>query len=97
VYSDLINLDYRNRKSWAICANLVRPNFTAYMGGECSAHRGKCEMCTTFWLECLKGRDYSEDRGVNVRIILKWILGKYGVRMWTELIWLRIKTDGGLL
>jgi hypothetical protein len=28
-------------------------------------------------LDRLKGRDYSEDRGVDARIILKWILGKY--------------------
>jgi hypothetical protein len=26
--------------------------------------------------ENLKGRDYSEDIGVNEKIILKWILGK---------------------
>jgi hypothetical protein len=30
------------------------------------------------WLEGLKGRDHSEDLGVDGRIILEWILGKYG-------------------
>jgi hypothetical protein len=29
--------------------------------------------------------------------ILKWILGKWGLRMWVELIWLRIVTGGWLL
>jgi hypothetical protein len=29
-----------------------------------------------FWLENLKGRDFSEDVGVVVEIILDWILGK---------------------
>jgi hypothetical protein len=35
-------------------------------------------MCTEFWFESMKGRDYSEDLGVDWRIILKWILEKYG-------------------
>jgi hypothetical protein len=33
------------------------------------------EMYTKFWLEGPRGRDHSEDLGVD-RIILKWILGK---------------------
>jgi hypothetical protein len=35
--------------------------------------------------------------GVNVGILLKWILKKQGVRMWAGFIWLRIGTSGGLL
>jgi hypothetical protein len=31
-------------------------------------------MHAEFWLESLKGRDHLEDIGVNLRIILKWIL-----------------------
>jgi hypothetical protein len=38
-----------------------------------------------------------EDPGVNERIILKWILEKWGGRAWTGSIWLRIGTGGGLL
>jgi len=35
-------------------------------------------MHTTFWLENLKGRDHLEDLGEEGKIILEWILGKYG-------------------
>jgi hypothetical protein len=37
------------------------------------------ENGTKFLLESLNGRDHSEDVGVGGRIILKWILGKYGL------------------
>jgi hypothetical protein len=40
-------------------------------------------------VENLKGRDHSEDLGVDGRIILEWILGKYGGEMWTGSIWIR--------
>jgi len=33
-------------------------------------------MQPQFWLENLKGRDNSEDLGVDGRIILEWILEK---------------------
>jgi hypothetical protein len=32
--------------------------------------------------------------GIDGRIILKWILGKQGWRMWTGIIWLRVQTTG---
>jgi hypothetical protein len=35
-----------------------------------------------------------EDLGVNERIILEWILEKYGGKEWTGCIWLRIGTSG---
>jgi hypothetical protein len=35
-------------------------------------------MNTKFWSENLKGRDHSEDTGVDGRKILERILGKYG-------------------
>jgi len=41
----------------------------------------------------LKGRDV----GVERRIILKYSLRIYDVRVWTQFIWLRIGTNGGLL
>jgi hypothetical protein len=48
-------------------------------------------------LENLKGRDYSEDLGIDGRIVLEWILGKLGGKVWTVCIWLRIGTSGELL
>jgi len=50
-----------------------------------------------FWMENLKGRDHSENLDVGGRIILEWILGKYGGRVWTGCIWFRIGISGGLL
>jgi hypothetical protein len=49
-------------------------------------------MCTKFWLEGLKGRDHSEDLGIDGKIILKWILGKEGWKVWIGFIWLRTET-----
>jgi hypothetical protein len=44
-------------------------------------------------LENLKGRDNSENLGVDGKIILEWIFGK----VWTGCIWLMIGISGGLL
>jgi hypothetical protein len=35
-------------------------------------------MHTKFWPEKLKGGNHSEKLGVDGRIILEWIVGKYG-------------------
>jgi hypothetical protein len=34
---------------------------------------------------------------MDAKIILEWILRKYGGKMWTGCICLRIRTSGGLL
>jgi hypothetical protein len=51
-------------------------------------------MHTKFWSESLKGRDSSEDVGIDGKVIL---LGKYGGKVWTAFIGLRIQTSMGLL
>jgi hypothetical protein len=52
---------------------------------------------TRFWWEELRERDYLEDLGVDVRLILKWISKEFDGLAWTGLIWLRIGTNVGLL
>jgi hypothetical protein len=50
------------------------------------------------WLGNLKARDHLEDLGRDGKIILEWILEKYGGRLWrTGCIQLRIETSGRLL
>jgi hypothetical protein len=38
-----------------------------------------------------------EDLGADGKIILEWILGKWGGKMWTGWFWLRLGTSGELL
>jgi hypothetical protein len=54
-------------------------------------------MRSGFWLQSLKGREYSKDLGIDGRIILKWVSGKSGFGENILLIWLRSGTCGGLL
>jgi hypothetical protein len=61
------------------------------------AQMERWEMHTIFWLEILKGRDRSEDLGIDGRIIFEWILGKYGGKLWTGFMWLWIGTSAGLV
>jgi hypothetical protein len=57
---------------------------------------GKMRNHTKFWLETLKGRDHLEDLGIDRKIILEWILGKW-VKSADAFISFRIGTSGGLL
>jgi hypothetical protein len=41
---------------------------------------------TTFYLENLKARDYLGVLGVSWRILLKWILENYSVRLWDAFV-----------
>jgi hypothetical protein len=51
-------------------------------------------MHTKFRSGSLKGRGNSEDIGVDRKMILDWILRKYGGKVCTGHIWLRIGTNG---
>jgi hypothetical protein len=51
-------------------------------------------MLTNFWAVNLKGRDHSEELGVDGMIILEWILGEKARLLWTRFVWLRIGTSG---
>jgi hypothetical protein len=41
------------------------------------------------------GRDHSGDLGVDGKIILDWILGKLGGKVWTGFMWFRIGPVAG--
>jgi len=50
-------------------------------------------MHTKLWSVTLKGRYYSEDLGVDGKLMLKWILlEKQSGKVWTGCMWLRIGT-----
>jgi hypothetical protein len=47
-------------------------------------------MLTAFWSENLKVRDHSKGLEADGKVILEWIVGKYGGKLWVGFIWLRI-------
>jgi hypothetical protein len=48
-------------------------------------------------IENLKGEGCSEDLGVDRKIILRWIVGKSGGKLWIGFIQLKIGTSGRLM
>jgi len=64
------------------------------MGDACSTYEG--EVYTAFRCGNLRKRDHLEDSGVGGRVILRWILRKWDVRVWTGSSWLRIRKVVGL-
>ena len=48
-----------------------------------------------FWWGRPRVRVHLEDLGIDGRIILKWMLGKWDGEAWAGLIWLRIGIGGG--
>ena len=47
------------------------------------ARMGEGVVCTGFWCGKLSKRDHWGDPGVDGRIILGWIFGKWDVVVWT--------------
>jgi hypothetical protein len=45
----------------------------------------------------MKGRDHFQDLYIDGTMILKCILQRKGMKMWTGLNWLKIKSNGGVL
>jgi hypothetical protein len=50
-------------------------------------------MYTILSLENLRGRDHSNDQGVDREITLELILRKQSEKMWTGFIWFRMGTS----
>jgi hypothetical protein len=66
------------------------------MGGAYSMQRGQDRCVQGFGGGNLTERGHLEDPGVDGRIILRWIFGKWNGG-WTGSSWLRIGTGGGHL
>jgi hypothetical protein len=62
-----------------------------------STIHGKDENCIQNFIGKLEGKRPLEDLDIGGRIILECIFGKYGGKMWTRCVWLRIGTSSGLL
>jgi hypothetical protein len=45
----------------------------------------------------LKGRHHLEDLGIDRKVMLEWILGKLGEKLWDGFIRLKVGTSGRLL
>jgi len=58
---------------------------------------GEGRGCTGFWCGNLRDRGQWGVPGVDGRIMLKWIFGKWDVGVWTGSSWLRIGRGGGHL
>ena len=61
------------------------------------ARVGLGDAYTWFWWGNLKERDQFGGPGLDGKIILKWIFGKWNVGVWTGSNWLRMRTGGGHL
>jgi len=66
------------------------------MGGACSAY-GERTSVYRILVGKPEGEDHLGEPGVDGRIILRWIVRKWDVGLWTGWSWLRIGTVGGHL
>ena len=66
---------------------------TLGIGGTCSTYGERC--VPGFGGDGLRERDSLDNLGVDRRIVLKWILNRFG--SWSGLIRFRIGTCGGIL
>jgi hypothetical protein len=54
------------------------------------------ELRNAYKIETVKGRGHLGDLGIGGRLLLKWILEKWDMRMWTGFNWVKIGSIGGL-
>jgi hypothetical protein len=92
-------LTYKCHLEWSVLLTQYRAGDKIEkneMGGACSEYGGG-EAYTVFWWGNLNERDHWGYPGVDERIILRRIFGKWDMRVGTGSIWLRIGTCGGHL
>jgi hypothetical protein len=65
------------------------------MGGARSTYGGQEKCIQGFVGGNLSEGDHLEDPGIDGRVILKRILRKWNVGVWSGSVWLRIGTGGG--
>jgi hypothetical protein len=58
------------------------------IAGHVACNGGRREVHTGFWWGNPKEVDCCREKGIDVRIILKWILKQPGGMVWTGFIWL---------
>jgi hypothetical protein len=94
---------WRQLHNWEFHTFYFSPNITMIKSQRmrCVGHvacMGIIRSVYTFRLASMKGRNYHlQEQGVDERIILKWILEKWNLRMLTGLTWIRIGTGARLL
>jgi len=64
------------------------------VGGACSTHGGEERCIQVFWWEDLMERDHLKYKGIDKKIILKFIFKKWDGERGTELLWFRTGTGG---
>jgi hypothetical protein len=65
--------------------------------GHVASYGGTGKVHTGFWWGDLRKGEDLEELGVDGRIIIEWMFKKWDGEEWTELLWFRIGTGGGLL
>jgi len=58
---------------------------------------GRADVYTVCWWGNLRVRNHLEEPDTDGRIILRWIVKKWDVGVWTGWTWCRIHIDGGHL
>jgi len=59
------------------------------------ACKGESRCSAEWWFANLKERDHLEGKGVDGRVMLKWIWRRWHVWMWAEFIWFGACVDVG--
>ena len=93
---DGVTVDWRKLHNEELNGLYCSPNIVRLISSRGIRWR-RGEAYTEFWWRNLRERDHFVDADVDRRIILRWILRKWDVGVWTGSSWLRMGTGGGHL